>query len=62
MNKFESLFLQTKWEVERYENAGVDMTEVRKAVEQAEETYKDFVKKTGIIDVCTKKSYTPGGW
>ncbi len=62
MNKIDSLLLNLKWEVERYENAGItEISEFKQAVEQAHTHYNKFVKKTGILNVISK-SYTPGGY
>ncbi len=54
MNEFERLFLHFKWEVERYEKVGVqhrDFLLMKRKLSEAEEYYKKFKSKSGILNV-----------
>ncbi len=64
MNKIERLLLNLKWEIERYEEHGIvdyNFTVFKKSVAKAEAHYRGFKKKTGILNVVSKKSYIPNG-
>ncbi len=58
MNKIEREFFHLREEIQRYTNAGIndgDFLLMKSKVSEAEEIYKRFKNRTGILEICERR-------